>query len=94
MSRMPKVLCGRPMSLEEYKFFITTGATPPIMDFKSKKGRPFAAVLNLKENGNFEFKFVSRKGLSVEEGGDPPKEKKVKVKTTTSKAKVVKKSKT
>ena len=94
MSRMPKVLCGRPMSLEEYKFFIATGATPPIMDFKSKKGRPFAAVLNLKENGNFEFKFVSRKGLSVEEGGDPPKEKKVKVKTTTSKAKVVKKSKT
>lgn len=59
-SRMPKLLCGRPVSLEEYKSFIETGATPPIMDFKSKKGRNFAASLHLKENGNFEFKFVAR----------------------------------
>ncbi|MES2614283.1 MAG: topoisomerase C-terminal repeat-containing protein [Bdellovibrionota bacterium] len=93
LSRMPRELCGRPMSLEEYKSFITTGSTPPIMDFKSKKGRPFAAILNLKDNGNFEFKFVSRKGLTPEQGGDAPKEKKVKEKTTTNKAKVVKKAK-
>ena len=91
-SRMPRQLCGRPMSLEEYKSFILTGETPPIMDFKSKKGRPFAAVLKLKENGNFEFKFVSRKALA-EQNGEPLPEKKPRVKKDTSKAKVVKKKK-
>ena len=62
------------------------------MDFKSKKGRPFAAVLKLKENGNFEFKFVSRKSLATGEEA-APKVKKVKAKGTATKAKVVKKAK-
>ncbi|MBX9704083.1 MAG: topoisomerase C-terminal repeat-containing protein, partial [Silvanigrellaceae bacterium] len=87
-SRMPKVLCGRPISFEEYKSFIITGATEPITDFVSKKGRKFAASLHLKTNGNFEFKFVSRKALLSETGEvAQPKPKKIK----GSKAKVVKK---
>ena len=61
ISRMPKVLCTREMSLDEYRQFILMGETPPILDFRSKKGRPFAASLKLKTNGNFEFKFVSRR---------------------------------
>ncbi len=61
LSRMPRILCTREMSLDEYRQFILVGETPPIMDFQSKKGRPFAASLKLKTNGNFEFKFVSRK---------------------------------
>jgi len=61
ISRMPKVLCFREMSLDEYKQLVLLGETAPIMDFKSKKGRTFAASLKLKANGNFEFKFVSRK---------------------------------
>ncbi|KAB8030647.1 DNA topoisomerase 3 [Fluviispira multicolorata] len=90
ISRMPRILCGREMTLEDYKSFILTGSTPPIADFKSKKGRPFAAALHLKENGNFEFKFVSRKALL----GDNELEKSKKTsKKSTNKAKVVKKSK-
>jgi DNA topoisomerase-3 len=91
ISRMPKELCGRPMSLDEYKIFVMTGSTPPIFDFKSKKGRPFAAILNLKENGNFEFKFISRKNLSVEQGGTAGLEKPAKIKKSPGKAKIVKK---
>lgn len=60
-SRMPRVLCTREMSLDEYKAFIILGETQPISDFKSKKGRAFSAFLKLKPNGNFEFKFIARK---------------------------------
>lgn len=89
ISRMPKVLCSRPISLEEYKSFITTGDTPPIMDFKSKKGRTFAASLHLKENGNFEFKFVARP--KAEKPEKPVKEKKETVKKAVTKKATVKK---
>ena len=67
-----------------------TGSTPPIADFKSKKGRPFAAALHLKDNGNFEFKFVSRKALLGEETVKTPKNTE---KKSANKAKVVKKTK-
>ncbi|APJ02671.1 DNA topoisomerase 3 [Silvanigrella aquatica] len=90
ISRMPRILCGREMSLEDYKSFILTGSTPPIADFKSKKGRPFAAALHLKENGNFEFKFVSRKALLGEDETKAPKKAE---KKSTNKAKVVRKTK-
>ena len=89
-ARMPKLLCGHPVSFEDFKRFIISGSTPPITDFKSKKGRPFAATLLLKPNGNFEFKFESRKKLLEGEGGAAPKPKSPKKATT--KAKVVKKS--
>jgi DNA topoisomerase-3 len=70
MSRMPKVLCGYPMPREEFLRFIQQGHTSAITEFKSKKGRPFAAALHLKDNGNFEFKFESRKKLTQQtEGG-------------------------
>ena len=60
-ARMPKTLCGRAMKLEEFLAYVTEGGTPPITDFVSKKGRPFSARLMLKSNGNFDFKFESRK---------------------------------
>ena len=95
ISRMPRILCEKEISLEEYKSFIKTGETPPIMDFKSRKGRPFAAALHLKENGNFEFKFVSRKGTDGTKATGaksyPAKATNPKVtKTKTSAAKVTK----
>jgi len=93
MARMPKVLCGHPVSLNEFRQFIITGATPAITDFKSKKGRPFAASIHLKTNGNFEFKFESRKKLLEGTEGAEGKEAKPKpVRKAASKAKVVKKS--
>lgn len=88
-ARMPRVLCHVPVSREMFLNFIKTGQTEPITDFKSKKGRPFAASLHLKENGNFEFRFESRKKLLGLE--DEPK-KKPSQKAAKSKAKVVKKS--
>ena len=87
MARMPKTLCGHAVSREEFKSFILTGMTPAITDFKSKKGRPFAATLHLKSNGNFEFKFESRKKLLGEE--EKPKSR---AKKPSTKAKVVKKT--
>jgi DNA topoisomerase-3 len=87
MARMPKTLCGHVVSRDEFKSFVLTGMTPPITDFKSKKGRPFAASLHLKSNGNFEFKFESRKKLLGED--EKPKSR---AKKPTTKAKVVKKT--
>lgn len=86
-ARMPKTLCGHAVSRDEFKSFILTGMTPPITDFKSKKGRPFAASLHLKTNGNFEFKFESRKKLLGD--GEKPK---TRSKKPTTKAKVIKKT--
>lgn len=98
IARMPKVLCSHVVTLEEFKTYVTSGATPAITDFKSKKGRPFAARLHMKPNGSFEFKFESRKKLvAAAEGAladgtqaDVEAPKKA-AKKPTSKAKVVKK---
>jgi DNA topoisomerase-3 len=90
VARMPKILCGHPVALQEFKQFILVGVMGPITDFKSKKGRPFAASLLLKTNGNFEFKFESRKKLLEGEGGGAEKPKKAPRKVA-SKAKVVRK---
>ncbi|NBO37066.1 DNA topoisomerase 3 [bacterium] len=87
MARMPKTLCGHPVSRDEFRSFVITGSTSAITDFKSKKGRPFAATLHLKPNGNFEFKFESRKKLLGED--EKPK---ARSKKPITKAKVVKKS--
>jgi DNA topoisomerase-3 len=88
-SRMPKILCGYPVPRDEFIKFIQTGQTAPITDFKSKKGRPFAASLHLKDNGNFEFKFESRKKLL---GEDEKPKKRASKSGSKSKAKVVKKT--
>ncbi|MEN9824898.1 MAG: hypothetical protein RI953_643, partial [Pseudomonadota bacterium] len=87
MARMPKTLCGHAVSRDEFRSFVITGMTPAITDFKSKKGRPFAATLHLKANGNFEFKFESRKKLLGED--EKPK---ARAKKPSTKAKVVKKT--
>jgi hypothetical protein len=101
-ARMPKLLCHHPVTYEEFKFFIETGATPLIVDFKSKKGRPFGARLHLKPNGNFEFKFESLKkkkepvadGDSAETSAQSGEvAAKPKAKASKSKAKVVRKPK-
>lgn len=93
VSRMPKVLCGRNISLDEYKSFIVTGETPPIMDFKSKKGRNFAASLHLKDNGNFEFRFVARPKPEKPEGKESKKSSVTKKAPATKKATATKKAK-
>ncbi len=91
IARMPKLLCQHPVSLEDFRNYVLTGTTAEILDFKSKKGRPFGASLHMKPDGSFEFKFVSRK-KAMEAAGvvEEPKVKKPRAKG--GKAKVVKKS--
>ncbi len=90
IARMPKVLCQYPVTLEQFRNYVVTGATPEILDFKSKKGRPFGASLHMKPDGSFEFKFVSRKKAMEAQGVvEQPKPKKPRAKG--GKAKVVKK---
>lgn len=86
VARMPKVLCHHNVSIDEFKEYITTGVTPLISDFKSKKGRNFAARLHMKPTGSFEFKFEKRQADPNAE----PKPKKAS-KKAGGKAKVVKK---
>ena len=71
LSRMPKVLCSRPISREEYLSFIQKGETPTITDFQSKKGRPFVAILKMKVNGSFEFRFQAREKKPVDKEKKP-----------------------
>jgi DNA topoisomerase-3 len=89
VARMPRLLCHFPVTRETFLGFIQTGQTEPITEFKSKKGRPFAASLHLKDNGNFEFKFESRKKLLGLD--EKPEKKATGKKVARGKAKVVKK---
>lgn len=90
VARMPKMLCQHPMSLDDFRNYVVTGSTSEILDFKSKKGRPFGASLHMKPDGSFEFKFVSRKKAMEAQGiVETPKPKRAK--TKGGKAKVVKK---
>ncbi len=93
IARMPKLLCGHPMSLDDFRSYVLTGATPQILDFKSKKGRAFGASLHMKPDGSFEFKFVPRKKAvdpAAAAGGESEAPKVKKVRAT--KVKVVKKT--
>ncbi len=91
IARMPKMLCQHPVTLDDFKNYVITGSTAEILDFKSKKGRPFGASLHMKPDGSFEFKFVSRKKAMEAQGiVEAPKPKKPRAKG--GKAKVVKKS--
>jgi DNA topoisomerase-3 len=52
-----KILCGRMFELEEVEKLITEKQIGPLQGFRSKMGRPFAAVLKLNEEGKVEFDF-------------------------------------
>jgi hypothetical protein len=90
IARMPKLLCGHPMSLDDFRSYVLTGSTPEILDFKSKKGRAFGASLHMKPDGSFEFKFVPRKKAAPVEGAEGAIEKPKKPRGT--KVKIVKKT--
>lgn len=90
IARMPKLLCGHPMSLDDFRSYVLTGSTPEILDFKSKKGRAFGASLHMKPDGSFEFKFVPRKKAVPAEGAEGVIEKPKKPRPT--KVKIVKKT--
>jgi DNA topoisomerase-3 len=59
---LPKMVCRRPIGVEELRTYAEQGRTDWIEDFVSRFNRPFTARLLLKpENGRYEFEFQARK---------------------------------
>ncbi|MCA9439413.1 MAG: topoisomerase C-terminal repeat-containing protein, partial [Candidatus Omnitrophica bacterium] len=65
--------CKREMPREEADQYFSEGRIGPLEGFISKRGRPFPAILYIKENGRHGFEFL-------------PREKKTADKKTTKKA--------
>jgi DNA topoisomerase-3 len=57
----PRMLCKRMMKRDEIAAYITSGETPIIYDFISKRGRKFSAKLVMENEGaGFRFEFPPR----------------------------------
>ncbi len=54
---LPKILAGRLLSTEETETLIGKGQIGPLQGFRSRQGRPFAAVLNLSPEHKIAFDF-------------------------------------
>jgi DNA topoisomerase-3 len=61
-----KVVAGRRMESEEIESLIVTRSIGPIQGFRSRLGRPFAAIIRLKDDLSTEFDF----GQSNQEGAE------------------------
>ena len=58
---LPRTVCKREMTREEAEVYLRNGRTDLLEDFTSRFGRPFSAVLVLKENGRHGFEFLPRR---------------------------------
>ena len=54
---LPRILAGRLLSTEEIETLIGEGRIGPLQGFRSRQGRPFAAVLNLSPEHRIAFDF-------------------------------------
>ena len=68
---LPKILAGRLLSAEEIEKLIEEGQVGPLQGFRSRQGRPFAAVLKLSPEFRIAFDFgnESRNGDGETEPG-------------------------
>jgi DNA topoisomerase-3 len=57
---LPRTVCKREITREEALHYLQSGRTELLTDFTSRFGRPFSAVLFLKENGRHGFEFPPR----------------------------------
>ena len=57
---LPRTVCKREITREEALHYLRNGRTELLTDFTSRFGRPFSAVLFLKENGRHGFEFPPR----------------------------------
>lgn len=55
---LPKLVCGRQLSVEDAKAFIESGATPELEGFQSRKGNRFAARIIMRPGGAWAFEFA------------------------------------
>ncbi len=67
---LPKILAGRLLGAKEIETLIENGQTDPLQGFRSRQGRPFAAVLKLSPEFRIAFDFggESRNGDGEVEG--------------------------
>jgi DNA topoisomerase-3 len=65
---LPRTVCKREISRKEALVYLQTGRTELLEDFTSRFGRPFSAVLFLKENGRHGFEFPPRGAAARAEG--------------------------
>lgn len=91
---LPRTICKREITREEATTFVNEGQTPLLQEFTSRRGRPFAATLHLKENGRHGFEFPPRGGAAAdgEEGGKKKASKKKAAAKKTTKKKAAKKT--
>ena len=59
---LPKILAGRLLSAEEIATLIEDGQLGPLQGFRSRQGRPFAAVLKLSPEYRIAFDFGNESG--------------------------------
>jgi DNA topoisomerase-3 len=57
---LPRTVCKREITRDEALHYLGEGKTELLTDFTSRFGRPFSAILVLKENGRHGFEFPPR----------------------------------
>jgi hypothetical protein len=69
---LPRSVCRREITRDEALVYVRTGKTDLLTDFTSRFGRPFSAILVLKENGRHGFEFPPRgaKAEAAETSGE------------------------
>jgi DNA topoisomerase-3 len=57
---LPRTVCKREITRDEAELYLRDQKTPLLTDFTSRFGRPFAAMLTLRETGRHGFEFAPR----------------------------------
>ena len=66
---LPRTICKRELTRDEATDLIVKGKTELLPEFTSKRGRPFSAILLIRENGRYGFEFPPR-GAAAAEGAE------------------------
>ncbi|MCP5060140.1 MAG: DNA topoisomerase III [bacterium] len=82
----PRTVCKREITRDEAQYYLANGKTELLTDFTSRFGRPFSAILVLKETGRHGFEFPPRGKKADAEGDAKTTRKKTTKKTTKKKA--------
>jgi len=83
----PRTVCKREITRDEADVYLANRKTDLLEDFTSRFGRPFSAMLVLKENGRHGFEFLPRKPRGGKAGEEKASGAKRKKKTTKKKTK-------
>ena len=66
---MPRLVCQREITREEMQPYLATGRTELLENFTSRFGKPFKAILVLKDTGKHGFEFPPREPSAGRRGG-------------------------